>query len=470
MLARRAGSAVPEKTIKNRAYTVKITGIGSEGQGVGHLGSGCAVFVPGALPGEIVSALIITVKTNYCVGKLIDIIEPSPNRVNPPCPVYGKCGGCGLLHCSYPYQLEIKRQLLGQAFKHIGRFSSLPLPPVTGMSNPFRYRNKSSFPVSVSDRSPAIGFYSKRSHRIIPISDCLVDHEVNPKVIQSVSEYMRRFNISAYNENTGGGLLRHVLLRVGFSTDEVMVCLVINGGSVPGIPALAESLKADIPGFATLALNINKKRTNVIMGGSSRAVYGPGFIHDNIGDLRFEISPSSFYQINPVQTKVLYDTALEFAGLTGKETVVEAYSGIGAISLYLARFAGHVYAAEIAAEAVKDAGRNAEINGIANVTFFNDNAETWLPEFCGRYSIKPDVCVVDPPRKGCGAGLLQAIAALPARKLIYVSCDMGTLARDTRLLNDMGYTLTKLQPVDMFPQTPHVEAVALLEWQAGNSG
>jgi len=416
------------------------------------------------LPDETVSALIISVKTNYCVGKLIEVIIPSPYRVNPSCPVSGRCGGCGLLHCAYPYQLELKGQLLRQAFTRIGRFDSVPAAPVAGMLNPYRYRNKSGFPVSVSDGAPAIGFYSKRSHRVIPVSDCLIDHEINAKVIRCIYEYIRRSDIGIYEESSHSGMLRHVLTRIGFSSGEVMVCLVINGKGIPEPTALVESLKANVPGFTTLSLNINKARTNVIMGDRTHTVYGPGVIRDYMGDLCFEISPSSFYQINPIQTKVLYDTVLEFSELTGREIIIEAYSGIGAISLMMARYAKHVYAVETVSGAVKDAERNAGINGIPNVSFYNGSAETWLPEFTGRNNIKPDIYVVDPPRKGCDPGLLRAISAVPAKKLIYVSCDMGTLARDARFLADSGYALSGLQPVDLFPQTPHLEAVMLMEW------
>jgi len=454
---------VPDKALKGQTQTIKITGIGSEGQGVGHLGNGYTVFVPGALPDETVSVLIISVKASYCVGKLMEIVTASQKRVEPACPVSGKCGGCSLLHCAYPYQLELKQRLLEQTFTRIGKFTNPPIMPIIGMSNPYRYRNKSSFPIGTSDTAPVIGFYSKRSHRIIPITDCLVDHMINARIIQCITEYIRRIPVSVYDENNHSGLLRHVLLRIGFSTNEVMVCLVINGQNIPGIPVLIDLLKTNVPGFTTLVLNINKARTNVIMGNQTYILYGPGVIRDTIGELCFEISPTSFYQINPIQTKVLYDTALSFACLTGKESIVEAYSGIGTISLFLARKAKHVYAVEIVAAAVKDAKRNAFINGISNVSFYNESAETWLPEFCVRQQNKPDICVLDPPRKGCAAVLLQAVAAIPVKKVIYVSCNMGTLARDARLLTDLGYTLSKLQPVDMFPQTPDVECVALFD-------
>ncbi|MDR1558391.1 MAG: 23S rRNA (uracil(1939)-C(5))-methyltransferase RlmD [Clostridiales bacterium] len=448
--------------LKNHTFTIKITGVGSDGQGVGRLDDGRTVFVPDTLPDEIVSALIINVKKNYCIGKLLEVLMSSPRRVEPPCPAAGRCGGCGLLHCDYPYQLELKERMLRQAFIRIGRFEEPPAAPIIGMPRPFGYRNKSSFPVGVSaEGTPVMGFYSRHSHRVIPISGCMAGHEVNTRIIHCVTEYISRRNVSVYNENSRSGLLRHVLTRVGFTTGEVMVCLVINGEGLPDASSLVESLKTAVPGFVTLTININKARTNVILGDQTRSLYGPGVIHDYIGDLLFEISPASFFQVNPVQTKVLYDTALEFAGLTGNETVIDAFCGIGTIALFLARRAGHVYGVEIVSDAVKDARRNAKINQIENVTFYNESAEAWLPGFCERGNIKPDIVIVDPPRKGCADVLLRAIADLAVPRVIYVSCDMGTLARDARLLADMGYSLLRLQPVDMFPYTAHVECVAL---------
>ncbi|MDR2648913.1 MAG: 23S rRNA (uracil(1939)-C(5))-methyltransferase RlmD, partial [Clostridiales bacterium] len=341
---------------KNQIFTIRITGAGADGQGVGRMEDGRTVFVPGVLPEETVSVLIISVKKKYCVGKPLEIIIPSRRRVSAPCLAAGRCGGCSLLHCAYPYQLELKRQMAEQMFMRIGRFEAPPVPPVAGMTHPFRYRNKLSFPVGVSaENLPVTGFYSKRSHRVIPISDCIAGHEVNARIIQCVTGYISRCNISVYNENSHSGLLRHVLLRIGFTTGEVMVCLVINGDGLPAASVLIEMLKTAVPGFTALALNINKARTNVILGDQTRSLYGPSGIHDYIGDLLFEISPASFFQINPVQTKILYDTALEFAGLTGKETVIDAFCGIGTISLFLARRAKHVHGVEIISDAVGDA-------------------------------------------------------------------------------------------------------------------
>jgi len=448
--------------LKNKVYTVKIDGVGSDGQGVGRLNDGFAVFVPNALPGETVSALIIKVKSNYCVGKLLEVVVPSDSRVKPDCPVALRCGGCSLLHCAYPFQLDLKQQIVEQAFGRIGKFADPPIARIIA-GQPFRYRNKSIFPVSESDGLPQIGFYSKRSHTVVSVEDCLIEPEINSRVIKLIGGYIADSGISIYNENSHSGLLRHVLLRVGFATGEVMVCLVINGDGIPKPSLLIEQFINDIPGFSTMAINKNKSRTNVVLGDQTTTLYGSGVIHDYIGDLRFEISPVTFFQVNATQTKVLYDIVLEFASLTGAEVVIDAFCGIGTISLFLARFAKHVYGVEIVSESVLSAKRNAEANSIHNVTFYNEPAESWLPAFSQNIKSNPDIIVLDPPRKGCDVELLQAIGSLSLRKVIYVSCDMGTLARDTRRLADMGYVLMAVQPVDMFPQTSHVEAVVLLE-------
>ncbi|MFF2158516.1 23S rRNA (uracil(1939)-C(5))-methyltransferase RlmD [Paenibacillus chitinolyticus] len=461
---------------KNGEYTAEIIGIGHDGEGVGRV-EGFTLFVPGALPGERVRLKVLKLKKQYGYAKLLEVLESSPDRVGAPCPIYDKCGGCQLQHLDYAAQLKVKRQLVVDNLERIGKLKvadplmhdiaraseadGIVVYPTIGMSDPWRYRNKAQVPFGEEQGGLVGGFYAQGSHRIIDMEACLIQHANNDEVIAKVKEIGRGLGIRAYREETHQGLLRHVVVKVGFRTGEIMVVLVTNGKEIPHAEEWIEKIRAAIPGVASICQNVNTGRTNVIFGPTTRVLWGREVIYDYIGDVKFAISARSFFQVNPVQTEALYGKALEYAGLTGGETVVDAYCGIGTISLFLAKHAKKVYGVEIVPEAIEDAKRNAELNGIRNAEFAVGGAEDVLPEW-QRAGVRPDVIVVDPPRKGCDERLLDTILQLRPERIVYVSCNASTLARDLRVLEDGGYRTVCVQPVDMFPHTVHVESVALL--------
>lgn len=553
---------------KNEEYVADIVGIGHEGEGVGRV-NGYTLFVQGALPGEKVRVKVMKVKKQYGYARLLDILEPSPDRVAPPCPIYRQCGGCQLQHLGYEAQLRWKRQLVVDSLERIGKLAvaeeegktspsrsqaaveakgaelsrarvekgegtdfsrseteleaeeaapsrtqvagevqgrklsqgqagreseeadlllaraekregaelsqlraesveakapavgGIRVLPTLGMAEPWRYRNKAQVPIGPdAEREGGLvgGFYAQGSHRIIDMDACLIQQERNDEVVAAVKRICRELGIRPYSEETHRGLLRHVVARYGFYTGDIMVVLVTNGASIPHQDELVGLIREAVPGIKSICHNINRQQTNVIFGDETRVLWGSDVIYDTIGDVRFAISARSFYQVNPVQTEVLYRTALDFAGLTGKETVIDAYCGIGTISLFLAQRAEQVYGVEIVPEAVDDARRNALLNGIRNVQFEVGAAEEVIPAWRQR-GIAPDVIVVDPPRKGCDAALLETILAMRPARVVYVSCNPATLARDLRVLADGGYGVEQVQPVDMFPWTVHVECV-----------
>lgn len=446
--------------VKNKQYDLEITALGNEGQGIGRINQ-FTVFVEGALPEERVTVLIIKVKKSYAVGKLLEVKEISPMRVTPKCPVAKNCGGCQLTHLSYPGQLAFKQNKVQEHLKRIGRFENIAVLPVIGMDSPFHYRNKAQYPVGNQNGKLAIGFYAKRSHRIVDTENCLLQHRCNVSIIKIVREFMDEFQIQPYQEETHTGLVRHILTRVGFYTGEIMVCLVLTKEDLPNQQILIERLK-QLDGMTSIVININNKRTNVILGSKNKVLWGQEFITDTIGDIRFAISPLSFYQVNPAQTKVIYDKALALADLKGTETVLDLYCGIGTISLYLAKHAKQVLGVEVVSQAVQDAKRNALLNGIDNVSFLEGAAEEVIPRLYQQEGIQADVVVVDPPRKGCDQRLLDTIIAMKPSKLIYISCDSATLARDLCILNENGFIVQIVQPIDQFPLGVHVETVVLL--------
>ncbi|HWR62255.1 MAG TPA: 23S rRNA (uracil(1939)-C(5))-methyltransferase RlmD [Clostridia bacterium] len=445
---------------KNRSYTVDISGLTSEGAGVAKV-EGFTVFVEGALPGEQAEIKVVKVLKNYAFGKLMSILRPSEHRVEPTCEVVKRCGGCQLQHMSYEAQLQYKTQQVKDAIERIGGLKDITIHDALGMKEPWRYRNKAQFPVGM-DGDVSIGFYANRSHEIINTPRCSIQDEINDKVIRIVREFIKKYDISVYDESTGKGLIRHVVTRKGFRTGELMVCIVVNGDGLPCGKALAEMLKEGTENLKSVVLNVNKKKTNVILGEKNVVIYGEEAIYDYIGEFRFRISPLSFFQVNPLQTEVLYNKALEYAGLKGEETVFDAYCGIGTISLFLSQKAKKVYGVEIVSQAIENARENARLNGISNVEFLVGESETVIP---GMYKkgIRADVIVVDPPRKGCDERLLDVIAQMRPEKVVYVSCNPATLARDLKYLSERGYGVKEVQPVDMFPQTVHVEAVVRIE-------
>jgi len=444
---------------KNEYYEIDIDGMGHDGQGVGRV-EGFTVFVLHALPGAKLKIKILKVKKTYAYGKLIDIIKPSAHRVNPVCPSFFKCGGCQLQHLVYSEQLKLKKQQIIDNIQRIGKLEDVVIRDVIGMTKPERYRNKAQFPVGIGSGSKdiAIGFYAPRSHNIVEIESCYIQHEMNDDVIKRVKDWMRKYHITPYDEVTGKGLVRHIFTRVGLKSGEVMVVLITNGTKIPHKDDLIKNICGISDHIVSIVQNINTKRTNVILGEQNIVLWGKDSIIDYIGDVKFRISPMSFYQVNPVQTEVLYNKALEYAGLTGNETVFDIYCGIGTISLFLAKKAKKVIGVEIVPEAIEDAKQNAELNYIENTEFYVKAAEEVVPELYAK-GYKADVVVVDPPRKGCDEALLDTIIKMQVEKIVYVSCNPSTLARDLRYLEDGGYKTMEVQPVDMFPHTAHVKTV-----------
>lgn len=420
------------------------------------------LFVKDTVIGDVAEVKIMKMKKNYGFARLMNLIEPSADRIDPPCPVARQCGGCQIQAMNYAAQLQFKEKKVRNNLERIGKFENPPMEPIIGMQEPFRYRNKAQFPIGRNrDGKLVAGFYAGRTHAIIDCQDCLLGDPVNEKILHLVLSHMEKFHIEPYNEENGKGLVRHVMTRVGFATGEIMVCLVVNGNKLPKAELLTEQL-AQIPGMTSITLNINKERTNVIMGRELSLLWGRDYIEDLIGAVRFRISPLSFYQVNPRQTEKLYGKALEYAGLTGAETVWDLYCGIGTISLFLAQKAKQVYGVEIVPEAIRDAKQNAQLNHFDNAEFFVGKAEEVLPEKYEKEGIFADVIVVDPPRKGCDEAALETMIKMAPKRIVYVSCDSATLARDLNYLCKRGYQLERCCPVDMFGNSVHVESVVLL--------
>lgn len=446
---------------KNDIVTVTIEDLSHEGEGIGKA-DGYTIFIKGAVPGDTAEVKIIKAKKTYGYGRIMRMITPSPYRVEPACPIAGPCGGCQLQAMSYEQQLAFKQKKVEDCFARIGHFTDLTVLPIKGMAEPFHYRNKAQVPIALDKNGKCVaGFYAGHTHAVIPQEDCLLGVPENAQVIRMVLDHMERCHIQPYDEETGKGLVRHVLIRKGFKTGELMVCLILNGDTLPKAELLVKQLLT-IPGMQDISININTERSNVILGRKLRQLYGPGYITDYIGDICYRISPLSFYQVNPVQTEVLYGTALDYAGLTGSETVWDLYCGIGTISLFLAQKAKQVYGVEIVEAAIEDAKSNAALNHIDNAAFYVGKAEDVLPEKYRTEQISADVMVIDPPRKGCEVSVLETMLRMAPERIVYVSCDPATLARDVRILVDGGYKVEKVQPVDMFPQSTHVETVCLM--------
>ena len=446
---------------KNDIVTLEIVDCGTDGEGIGKA-DGFTVFVKDAVIGDTVTAKIMKAKKNYGYGRLMEILKPSPYRVEPICPSARQCGGCQLQAVSYEEQKAFKEKKLRGHLERIGGFKELPMEPLIGMDEPYHYRNKAQFPVGRNKEGRIVtGFYAGRTHAIIENRDCALGIPQNKEVLDRVIAHMEKYNIAPYDEMTGKGLVRHIFVRYGFFTGELMVCLIINGQDLPHQKELVEKL-GEIPGMTSISLNINKKRNNVILGDKVKTIWGKEYITDKIGDISYEISPLSFFQVNPHQTWKLYSKALEYADLHGEETVWDLYCGIGTISLFLAQKAKFVRGVEIVPAAIEDARRNAHLNEIDNVEFFVGKAEEVLPREYEKNGVYADVIVVDPPRKGCDEMLLKTILKMQPKRVVYVSCDSATLARDLRFLCDNGYELKKVCGVDQFPQTVHVETVVLL--------
>jgi 23S rRNA (uracil1939-C5)-methyltransferase len=477
---------------KGDMLEVEITDIGNDGEGIGKV-DGYTLFIKDAVIGDRVLAKVMKAKKNYAYAHLEKVLEASAFRQEARCPIARQCGGCQLQNMTYERQLEFKQNKVRNNIVRLGGFEGgfvdSIMEPIMGMKEPWRYRNKAQYPIGTDkDGNPVAGFYAGRTHSIIPVSDCLIGVTENEMVLETLLEHMKQFHVSAYDETTGHGLVRHVLIRKGFESGQLMVCLVLNYGKrnpnrgrdfgknkeyIPGQDRLIEKF-SKIPGITSISVSINNEKTNVIMGTEIHTIWGQDTIKDTLGGLEFEISPLSFYQVNPAQTVKLYGQAIRYANLSGKETVWDLYCGIGTITLSMAKAAGHVYGVEIIPDAIEDAKKNAARNGIENATFMCGKAEEVLPDFYekesaaggtkgdGENALHPDVIVVDPPRKGCDEKCLETMLKMAPDRIVYVSCDSATLARDLRILCDGGYDLKAVRPCDMFPWSGHVETVVLL--------
>lgn len=454
---------------KNETVTVTIEDISMNGEGIGKL-NGYTLFVKDTIVGDVAEVKVIKTKKTYGYARLMRIIKPSGDRVIARCPIARQCGGCQIQEMSYESQLRFKEKLVRNNLLRLGNISpdDYEMCPIIGMDNPWNYRNKAQFPVGRGkDGRLLMGFYAGRTHSIIETEECFLGDPVNEEVLKVCRRFMENNNIPAYDEEKHRGVIRHILIRKGFKTGQVMVCIIINADSLKKSEELVNEL-IRIDGMASITISINRDRTNVIMGNTIKVLWGKDYIEDYIGDILYRISPLSFFQVNPVQTEKLYKKALEFAGLTGGETVWDLYCGIGTISLFLAKNAAHVYGVEIIQQAIDNARENARINNIDNAEFFVGKAEEVLPAFYEKQKeltgVAPgaDVIVVDPPRKGCEESLLDTIADMQPERIVYVSCDSATLARDLKYLRGKGYDVVKVQPVDQFGHTVHVETVVLM--------
>lgn len=469
---------------KNKEYILDINGMGYEGEGVGKI-EDFTVFVPGALSGEKVRVKVVKVNKNFAFGKLLDVIEKSKHRTEPICNIYKRCGGCQLQHFSYKAQLKFKKQRVEDCIKRIGKLkvkeleledgqdleknsvnddsfkNEIVVHDTIGMDNPYRYRNKVQLPVGEKDGEVKIGFYAQRSHEIIHMDECSIQDEAADKVVRLVQGWIKEYNIKTYNEEEYSGTIRHIMIRRAFKTNEIMVVVVTKTDELPHKDELVDLICKNISGIKSIIQNVNDKKTNVILGQYCKTLWGKDTISDYIGEFKFNISPLSFFQVNPIQTEILYNKALDYANLTGNEVVFDAYCGTGTISLFLSKRAKKVYGVEIVPEAIENAKVNATENNVNNVEFIVGQSEKVIPELITK-GVKADVVVVDPPRKGCERVLLEAIAKMQPERIVYVSCDPGTLARDLAILDELRYKTLEIQPVDMFPQTAHVENVALI--------
>ena len=446
---------------KAQHYEVEIIDMGEGGEGIGKI-QDFTVFVPGVLLGDKVEIYLTKVKKNYGFGKLVRLITPSPYRTEAGCEKEAECGGCQFQKLDYQKQLEWKRQKVENCLKRIGKLEDVKIKPTLGMEIPYHYRNKAQYPIRRVEGKVEIGFFAAKSKQVVPVTDCLIQHPVNQQIITCMKAFLGEYNISIYDESTHKGLARHLMIKTGYQAQDVMVCLVINGKTMPHSQVLVERLKA-IPEVKSIVLNHHMEKTPVILGKDCTVLYGSETITEQIGKLKFKVSPLAFFQVNPLQTEVLYQKALEYAALTGDEIVWDAYCGIGTISLFLAQKAKKVYGVEIIPEAIENAKENAKLNGMTNTEFYAGKAEEVIPNLY-KEGIIADTIVVDPPRKGCDEKLLETLKAMAPKKIVYVSCDPATLARDLAYLTkEAGYQVEEVQPVDMFPHTAHVECCVSLK-------
>ena len=445
---------------KNEEYIVDIIDCGFQGEGIAKLDD-MPIFIPNAIKGEKVRVKILKVLSSHAFGKTMEVIKKSEHRKNEDCETAKMCGGCTLRHIDYDFTMKMKKVAVENTIsKVLGR--KIAVDEVIKMENPFNYRNKLQYPIGVnSDGKTVMGVYASRSHNIINTKECKIQDKLSQEIANSIYDFIVENKIEVYNEKSLSGSIRHIIIRIGKKTNEIMITLVTNTEKIKNEKELVEYLISKYPEIKTIAKNINNKNTNVILGNKTEIIYGDGYIYDVLENKKFKISPLSFYQVNPIQTEKLYSKAVEYADLTGKETVFDLYCGIGTITLFLAQHAKQVYGVEIIPEAIEDAKMNARLNGFENTQFAVGKSEEIIPAWIEN-GIVPDVIVVDPPRKGCDRSLLDTMLEAAPDRIVYVSCDSSTLARDLRVLIDGGYKLEVVQPVDMFPQTAHIECVAKL--------
>ena len=444
---------------KNNIVNLEIDNCGLDGSGIGRL-DGLAVFVPSTATGDIIKAHILKVKTNCAFAKIEEIITPSPDRVECPCPVYLKCGGCSFGHINYDAEATIKESHVRECFKRIGNVEP-EFEPIIKAENIYRYRNKAQFPVRIDGDEISIGFYAIHSHRVVNCPDCMLQPEEFETILGVFKKHIKRFRISSYDEKEHYGLLRHIYIRKGTKSGEIMVCPVINGDSLPGESELIKALTDACPGIKSIIINTNIDKTNVILGKKCRTIYGKDYITDTLCGMNFRLSPLSFYQVNRDQAEKLYEKAAEYAGLTGKETLLDLYCGTGTIGLTMADKAKSLIGVEIVEQAIEDAKINAQENGIENARFIcSDAAQAAI--MLAKEGIRPDVIILDPPRKGCTPELINTVAKMEPKRIVYVSCDPATLARDCKLFDELNYKTVKATPADLFPRAGHCETVALI--------
>ncbi len=445
---------------KNKEYIVDIIDNGFEGEGIAKIDN-FTVFIPGAVKGEKIKILIVKVLSSHAFGKIIEIINKSENRVKEDCYTYKRCGGCNLRHVNYKTTLRMKRNIV-QSLVNKTLQNKIEVKETIGMEKPYNYRNKAQYPIGINKKGePIVGVFANRTHEIIPFEECRIQKSISERIARFICKYVKEKNISVYNEKTCKGLFRHIVIKVGVATNEIMCILVINADGFKEEEDLVDKLKTKFTNIKTIVKNINRKNTNVILGRKNVTLYGKGYIYDKLGEFKFKISPMSFYQVNPTQTEKLYNLAIKKANLTGNETVFDLYCGIGTIGIFVAKHAKQVYGIEIVEDAIKDAKQNAKINDIDNIQFYTGDVEGLLFDLINEKRIKPDVIIVDPPRKGLDGKSINNIIKAEPKKVIYISCNPATLVRDLKLLEDK-YEIKEIQPVDMFPFTSHVECVSVL--------
>lgn len=447
---------------KNQKYIVDIIDNGYNGEGIAKL-SDFTIFIQGAIKGEKVKILILKVTKSFAYGKILEILSSSEKRNDVDCATFSKCGGCTLRHIDYRETLNIKKDIVKNClYKELHK--NIEVNDTLGMERPLYYRNKLQYPVGFNkEGNPVIGIYSQRTHNIIETKqNCYIQNEKCSEIAKHIFEFAVKNNIKPYDEKTNSGTLRHIVIRIGVNSNEVMVTIVVNNDDFNNEKEFVEELIKKYPEIKTIVKNYNEKNTNVILGKKNKVIYGDGYIYDVLGGYKFKISPLSFYQVNPLQTEVLYNKAMEYANLTGKETIFDLYCGIGTIGIFASSKAKKVYGIEVIPEAIEDAKENAKLNKVRNTEFFAGEVEKILPELIEKRNISADVAFIDPPRKGCDNITIQTLLKTAPQKIVYVSCNPATLARDIRLLEGK-YDLKQIQPVDMFPYTSHVECVAVLE-------